>query len=586
MGVKLAKATKRAWEDLQIKAGGQRQTQSSFNSVFLTQAPTPYLNFLNMLKPYIDVATATDNTYSQNEAMAVLNVARKIVLGERPYFEGDEAVTAFLNDVWTKGVKFRSVLSSAVNNLLISGTTVLKLSIDSVGRIFPKSYRADEVIFAVDGEDNIKDVFFYCGAFGFEINPTTVSNYYYLVERRYYTPEGVAVTVNKVLIGSDVNGKANLSNIYGNGIAFENLPIQVKKELMKIGITTLNKEVPLPFTDGLGAYLIKLTATNALSSSIPYGTPLLYGSLPILQSLDFLTVKNDIDIQFSRAMVITPKELMPIDGLRFTPTNADGTYQPQQVEGMMRSSFLKGQRSTFQADGDLFEAIAPPNADGTYQPPQFIQPSLKAEENRYSLETLETKLAINCGFSPTSIFPNLADNSPKTATEVTAEENLTRATIHDIHEQMIPPIEALAQEVLRLEGEEMGKQHIVFKMSDYIGNKLQSDDNIRQNYQAGLMSKSKAIQQIGGLTTKETQDDLLEIEEEEKSKRQAEWQGLGLGEYNDSDYFNEEGEKKEGINGDRAEASGRGDTGRGDEVNDTEDGDKRQFKQHSTQDAK
>lgn len=557
MGIKLSIATKQAWEALQQEK--RPLVPSTFNDIFITQAPLQYRTFLQSLKPYINKATATDNSYSQNEAVSVLNVARKIVLGERPFFEGDEGITAFLNDIWAKKVNFRAFLGTAVNDLLLSGTTVLKLSINEKGQVFPKSYRADRVLFTTDYEDDIIDAFFYCGAFGVKIGNADNATYYYLIERRYFNEKNEAVTLYKVLIGTDVGGKPSISNIFSDGMAFKNLPPPVRRELQKIGVVDLNKEIKLPFIEGLGCYLIKLTASNAVSPEIPYGTPLLYGALPILHSIDLLSVKSDIDIEFSRALVMSPSQLIQVAG-RFAPTG-DDAIPPDKMEGMLRKAFSMGQQARKPLDSDLFEAVLPPKSDGTFDAPQFIQPDLMAEKNRYALETLETKLAIVCGFSPTSIFPNLADNSPKTATEVTAEENLTRATIHDIHEQMIPQIEKLAQEVLRQEGEEMGRQQIAFKMSDYIGNKLQADENTRLNYQAGLLPRMKAMQNLNGTTTKETLDDIQDILSEEKEKRQTELQNLGLSDFNDSDYYNE----GVSVDGRRGEAEGGSGSDRGSE---------------------
>ena len=535
MGVELSTYTKKGWSTKRQES--INAPTSSFNSVFLSQAPLHYQDFLNQLKIYINKGTATGDNYSYNIGRSVVNSVRKIVLGDKYFFEGQDDVVSFLTDKWQPKVNFYQFLSSAVNDLLVSGTVICKLSTTDSGWNVPQEYRADRVLFTLNTLGDIVDVFFFCGTFGIDLNKSNKA-YYSLLERRYFNEKGMPSVIYKVMIQTGTTDSPNIPNLYGNGIAFENLPLPVKKELAKIGITQLNKEKRLPFYDGLGCYLMKLTPLNSISPDLPYGDPLLYGSLPTLRAIDLLMLKSDCDIQLSRAIVMLPREMFKNEEFEFLKPPKAGEKTDDQVSliTFLRQDLPKMVDS--MKNDDLFQAILPPDADGNMQPPQFIQPELRGEQNRYALETYETELANNCGISPTSIFPNLADNSPKTATEITAQENKTRATIHEIHSQIIPPIEKMLAEVLKQEGDEMGKQKVSFKLSDYIGNKLQEDDNIRQNYQAGILTKSKAVQKIGGLSFAETQEDLKELEEQAKQEQQSQMQGLGFSEFNDVNYYN------------------------------------------------
>lgn len=137
-----------------------------------------------------------------------------------------------------------------------------------------------------------------------------------------------------------------------------------------------------------------------------------------------------------------------------------------------------------------------------------------------------------CGFAPTSVFPFLSDGSAKTATEVTAEENLTRATVQSAHQTIIPQINRMLNEVCFQYG--FGKSASI-KLADYIGNKLLRDQNIRENYAAGLLPLDIAVQRINDISASETQEYIRKIEEEQKSRQPS---GYGL--FNDKDYYGDE----------------------------------------------
>ena len=73
------------------------------------------------------------------------------------------------------------------------------------------------------------------------------------------------------------------------------------------------------------------------------------------------------------------------------------------------------------------------------------------------------------------------------------------------------------------------------KLADYIGNKLLRDQNIRENYAAGLLPLDIAVQRINDISASETQEYIRKIEEEQKSRQPS---GYGL--FNDKDYYGDE----------------------------------------------
>jgi hypothetical protein len=153
-------------------------------------------------------------------------------------------------------------------------------------------------------------------------------------------------------------------------------------------------------------------------------------------------------------------------------------------------------------------------------PPQNVQFDIRSEAYRGMLELYLRQIVSHCGFAPTSVFPFLADGSTKTATEVTAEENLTRGTVQSVHQIISTPLNRMINEVLYQLFKDCGKEFtgsVKIKLSDYIGNPLLRDQNIRENYSAGLLPQDKAVQQINGISDKETNEYLEKINKDKYS---------------------------------------------------------------------
>ena len=160
--------------------------------------------------------------------------------------------------------------------------------------------------------------------------------------------------------------------------------------------------------------------------------------------------------------------------------------------------------------------------------PKSVQFDIRAEQYRGMFEMYLKQFAVAFGYAPTTLFPFLQDASPKTAREVTAEENLTRASVQSAHRLLIPEINRAIGEVLYQHGIR-GKATI--QLSDYIGNKLMRDENVRQNYASGLMPHETAVQVVNGLSAKETTEYMEKIATEQKES------AFGARVYDDTEYF-------------------------------------------------
>lgn len=161
-------------------------------------------------------------------------------------------------------------------------------------------------------------------------------------------------------------------------------------------------------------------------------------------------------------------------------------------------------------------------------PPTDVQFEIRAEQYRGMFEMYLKQFAVAFGYAPTTLFPFLQDASPKTAREVTAEENLTRASVQSAHRLLIPELNRAIAEVLYQSG---FKGKATLQLSDYIGNKLMRDENLRQNYAAGLIPHETAVQIANGLSAKETAEYIEKISTEQKET------AFGGKQYDEVEYF-------------------------------------------------
>lgn len=449
-----------------------------------------------------------------NIGMTLKNSAVKLVKGDKILFEGDDEACRALSDVWSPGVGFETFIESAIDYMMMGGTVAVKLNKDAYGKTYPSALRADRFYADMDDMGDVVYItcfnsFLYTESFG-----RKSSRQYWLVEQRYYDKSGRAVSVNKVHVKSGVAGKELMPTMEAEGIRAEDLPDNIRQMLLRRGIT-LNKEVLLPFKDGLGVWLWRRTANNSCVPGLALGDPLLYGALDILWATDVVFSGSITDVILGRGKILVPRKYL---------TSIREDFKRLGIE--TKSEFFTSDWS--DADDTLVYIATEHDKDF---PPQSVQFNIRSEEYRGMLEVYLRQAAVHCGFAPTSVFPFLQDQSSKTATEVTAEENLTRSSVQSIHQTIVPNINRMIAEVLLQYGF-TGKARI--KLTDYVGNKIQRDQNIRDNYAAGLVPKDVAIQHVNDISAGETQEYIAKIDEEERQKRE---EAFGNALFNEKDYY-------------------------------------------------
>lgn len=452
----------------------------------------------------------TNSGLKMNVGYAIKKATVNLLKGDRVIFEGNDQDSKILSDDWATAINFNKFYESMLDNLM-AGTTIVKLNKDINGRCVPVSERVDRFYSTVDECGNIiRVVIFNSLLFTMDFG-RAIKNSFWLVEERFFK-KGKPFVRYKVQAKTGIAGQEILPTVYGKGIDEKDLPEEVVN-IIKTKNIKLNKEMPLPFRDGLGCWQLTLTANNSCVPGLAMGDPLLYSVLDLLWSVDVVYSGALTDVVIGKGKILVPKRFLntirsdlKAMGLK-TQISNQGSDLSEKI--MMRTDFLNDNDDSF-----VYVSV---EHDKDF-PPQSVQFDIRSDQYKGMLEIFLRQIVSACGFAPTSIFPFLQDNSVRTATEVTAEENLTRSTIKSVHQIINPILNRLVNEVLyqlyRDNGEEYNRKCSI-KLSDYIGNPILRDQNIRDNVNAGLLPRSVAVQQVNGISDKETQEYLEKIRSEE-----------------------------------------------------------------------
>ncbi len=500
------------------------------NSTYYTQLNWRWLNYMQMVvRPCIAYSLGAidggnGTALSAAAGMAITKGAARLISGDKTMFLGKDLPCRFLSDIWSPAVNFNRTKARAIEFMLEGGTSVIKWNKTRAGLNTLSAFRIDRTLFSTNDDGEVISIVFFISLFSEMINTDTKAEcVYWLTEERKYNAEGEKVIKYKVFSKGGTETTPILPDPELDGVQLEFLPVKVRNELKKLGVPALNEEIPLDARDGLGVWLLPRTASNSCIPEAPLGDPLLYGCLDVLWSIDVVFSGMLIDVLNGEGKIICPKQFLQATLAALQAQNPATNFQVTTSE-----------LGTY--GDESFVYIMPSGFEKEKQAPLPIQFDIRAEQYGKMLEIYERLAAVRSGYSPTSIFPYLTpDNSAKTATEITAEENLTRASVRDSHNIIIPVFSRAIREILYQEGYDSDGVQVQF--GDYIGNKLQFDENIRQNYASGLIPKEIAIKQINNLTDRETQEYLLKIkaDDEEKAKRD----NFGSFPFNDSNYISE-----------------------------------------------
>lgn len=476
------------------------------NGTYYSQVDWQWISYMqNVVRPCLAYSTgSSDGLYgsalSTATGMAIVKGATKLVAGDKLFFTGDDEASEFLSDIWAPQTNFKKFVSRAVSFALGAGTSVLKWNMDEYGRNTLSAFRIDRTLVSVNEAGEVNDAVFFISLFTKTKNDA--ENTYWLTEERKYNEAGEKVLIYKVFVRGGNAQSPVLPSPYQSGASYRNLPPFVKRELTRMGVRVLNTEIPLPAHDGLGVWLLPATETNSCVPDAPFGDPLLYGCMDLLWSIDLVFSGSIIDVINGEGKIIVPKQFL------------------QETLGRLKQMYPQSDFSVTTGELDSygdesFVYVMPTGLDRDKMTPLPVQFDIRADQYGKMLEMYERLVAVRAGYSPSSIFPYLTqDTSVKTAQEVTAQENLTSSSVRHAHEIMLPIFDRALREVLYHEGFSTDVQ---LQLGDYIGNKLRYDENVRMNYQAGLIPQREAIKQVNNLTEVEADEYLEKIREDQKA---------------------------------------------------------------------
>lgn len=455
---------------------------------------------------------AYNHGVSANIGYTAIKNATKLIKGDKTLFNGADAATRFLSDTWLPYSRFDLFLDEAITYMLQGGTTLIKLNKDKLGRCSLSANRVDRCMFTANDAGDVTDALFF-STFLSSTKSDGYAEQLWLVEHRYYE-NGSPTVVYRVHRKSGTAGNETLPLIESEGMHFDSLPESAQITVSRKGIE-LDTPITLPFRDGLGVWALLNSATNSCVPGLKMGDPALYATLDLLWAIDTVFGGSIIDVLNGKGTVLVPKRYM---------TSLNEALQQVATES---GAVQLRTREDLTPPNDNFVYVKV-ESDKDYFIPQAVQFDIRSEPYRGMWEMYLKQFAVSFGYAPTTLFPYLQDASPKTAREVTAEENLTRASVQSAHRLIIPELNRAIAEVLYQAGIK-GKATI--QLSDYIGNKLMRDENMRQNYAAGLIPHETAVQVVNGLSAKETQEYMDKLATEQKET------AFGGKEYDDSEYF-------------------------------------------------
>lgn len=491
-------------------------------STYYSELDYQFITYMmNVVRPCIAYGSATSDwgvnaSLSSGTGKAIIDGATRLVVGDKVFFEGDDLTRQFFSDVWQEDTRFLNFLARAERFKFVGGSAICKINTDAYCRNYLSAFRIDRTLPSFDEIGNIVGCVFFVSLLN-SFNRTNESELqYWLTEERKYDEAGQKVIVYKVFAKGGVAQSPVLPSPYQSGLPFSSLPIGVKRRLRDMGITELNVEIPLPYRDGLGVWKLDATPTNSCMPDVPFGDPLLFGAMDLLWSIDVVYSGSMIDTLNGEGKVIVPGQFLQ-----------QTLSMLQQNNPNVQWNVTTDELGRFGAENFVY--IMPSGYDKEKQSPLPVQFDIRADQYREMWELYQKEAVVRSGFSPTSIFPHLTpDNSAKTAREVTAEENLTRASVRQAHLLDIPVFNRMLKEVAYQEG---FSTEIELKLSDYIGNKLEFDENVRQNLAARIIPREMAVQQVNNLSANETQDYLEKIDGDNQSN------AFGGALFDDKNYF-------------------------------------------------
>lgn len=411
-----------------------------------------YLWWYDGWVPYFH--NADQGIFSTKLAASLVNGTAKKVIGGKVYFKTKNKETpakdengkyiinkalAFISSEWADAVNFPREMKKAIMFAAAAGTSLLKL--DKQGGIFvPKALRFDSFYPVVGFNGQIIDLTCFIRDFTNLYNGKNGKQSfqsYYVVEHRYfgdYKDADGKVLKNIPLVEYEIRySTGNVVSALDYAVnSAQKVNLQDIKEGLRRRICkafdgiSLNKPIPLPFKDCLGAELVNWTDCVSAIPELPFGDSLLVNIMPYLQSYDYYWSAFNTDMYIGRGRVLLPK---PMQGPKASSQNSGW-------DSMLFTSY-----DTAAGGQDIKKEPTP------------IQFDLRSSSWKEIRDMIVQNIAMHTGMNLSTIASFLNDSKgTKTAREISTEESETSLFVEDKRGILEKPINRILKLVTLANG--------------------------------------------------------------------------------------------------------------------------------------
>lgn len=427
--------------------------------------------------------------------------------------EGHDEAERFI-EKWIKNNKIRIKLTTSLPDLNAIGNMLVKLDFKADNSLTANFIPGNKYFATVDNEANVEHfvalIEYIAPDAVINANMTTKDEQgYYLVEQRkmigtkcyqrYAVYRAAAAMTQAVFtIADEINPNR--------------LPKRIKNRIDRIiGIDKLGPVFEMPFKNHIGAVVVLNSATCTSVDYAGFSDSTLADCHTQLYQYDITNTQKEGNKFFAQTGVLIPDTMIPPEIANNPSGNAQATYLRNQ--------------STL--DGRIYKKIPlTGNATGEANKPVFYQADNQAQVYNEDLKDILSNIATLCGLTPTALAGNLTANGDRTATEVVAEDDITRATIETKRDLIREPLTQFFRWVLdhyNIENEDID---MIFN-SSILNNPERETEDIINQINGGIMSPKTGIARKNrNYSKKEVEEELAEIEENQKRRMMSGADGL------------------------------------------------------------
>lgn len=427
--------------------------------------------------------------------------------------EGFDAGERFL-EKWIKNNKVRLKLTNALPDLNAIGNTLCRLYFKADGGLRLSYVAGNKYFAAVDADLNVTQ---YVAMIDY-ISPEPVLNVaqvlkdeqgYYLVEQRKM--DGADCYQRYALYQAP---RAMTQALFQD--AREVTPNRVPKRILSrverlIGSDVLGKVFKLPFNNHIGAVVILNSATCTTIDYPGFSDSTLQDCHTFLFQYDVTHTQKEGNKYFAQTGVLIPDTMIPPEIANHPSAN-------------VQAAFLRNQQSL---DGRVYKRIPVTESSREVNKPVFFQADNQSMTYNEDLKEILACIATQVGLTPTALAGNLTSYGQRTATEVIAEDDITRATIETKRDLIREPMTQIFRWVLDHYMITHAEDIDMIFNSSILNNPERETDDLVQQINAGILSRQTAIARKNrAYSKKEVEEEYARIEEERKTAFQAGADGI------------------------------------------------------------